>query len=186
MYYKKNSKVDKTAKIARFCRVINSSIARYSYVGARSVLRNTNIGSFCSIAENVKIGYGNHPINRLSTSPLFYNRNNIFNRSFIQDSSFEEFIPTVIGHDVLIGANVFIKDGLKIGDGAIVGAGSVVTKNIAPYEVVAGNPARHIKYRFNEVIKTKVMALNWWDWPEDRLLANELFLKSFDIDDIDL
>lgn len=149
-------------------------------------MRNCKIGSFCSVAENVKIGFGNHPINRISTSPVFYTSRNIFGKSFCVDESVKEFHETFIGNDVLIGANVFIKDGINIGDGAIVGAGSVVTKDVDPYEVVGGNPARHLKYRFNETLRKKIISLQWWDWSDEELANNILFVKNFGLDDREL
>lgn len=175
IFYKKKSKIARTAKICRFCRIISSDIGRYTYVGPNSVLRNTAIGSFCSIAENVKIGYGIHPFDRISTSPLFYAKKNIFGKSFSIDQEFNEFLPTVIGNDVMIGTNVFINDGLKIGSGAVIGAGSIVTRDVKPYEIVAGNPARTLRFRFDEATVSKLLSLQWWDWSEEKLQGNQIF-----------
>lgn len=175
IFYKKKSKIAKTAKICRFCRIINSEIGRYSYVGPNSVIRNSSVGSFCSIAENVKVGYGLHRLDRISNSPLFYAKKNIFGKCFSIDQEFVEFVPTVIGNDVMIGTNVFINDGIRIGSGAIIGAGSIVTRDIKPYEVVAGNPARTLRYRFDEVTISKLLSLQWWNWSEEKLQGNEIF-----------
>ena len=124
----------------------------------------TTIGSFCSISQNTMIGPGEHPLNYLSTSPCFYMnmfgwRNRICN--------FNPANPCTIGNDVWIGYGVFIKEGITVGDGAVIGAGSVVVKDVPPYAIVGGAPAKIIKYRFNEQTIKKLLELKWWDLDDE-------------------
>lgn len=177
-FFKKKSQIDKTVKIGRFSRIIYSDIGRYTYVGPNSVIRNSKIGSFCSISENVKIGYGKHPLNYVSTSPVFYSKKNPLKRYFFQNKSFNEFEKVIIGNDVLIGANVFIMDGIKIGDGAVIGAGSIVTKDIKDFQIVGGVPATLIRYRFGKKIIKEIMNDKWWNWPDDKILENETYFTT--------
>ena len=128
-------------------------IGDYSYLH-KGIFKNTKIGRYCSIATGVKIGLDNHPINWLSTHPFQYT------------ASHTNFLAkrTHIGNDVWLGADVIILSGLTIGDGAIIGAGSVVTKDIPPYAIAVGAPARVIKYRFEQDIITELLKLKWWEF----------------------
>lgn len=125
----------------------NVSIDEYSYINDNSIVFNANIGKFCSISYNCMIGLPNHPIRHMSTSPFIYSDNNILN---IPGSFNELNIKTTIGNDVWIGAQAIIMKGVTIGNGVIIGAGSVVTKDIPPYAIAVGNPAKVIKYRFDQ------------------------------------
>lgn len=145
---------------------INCKIGKYTYFGNNNSIANAEIGSFCSIASFVCIGGDSHPIDYLSTSIVFYKKNNVFRKylgSSISNYSFsKEAKPVVIGHDVWIGEKAFIKGGICIGTGAVIGAGAVVTHDVLPYEVVAGVPARHIKFRFNQETINKLLKSEWW------------------------
>lgn len=181
-----NSRVDKTARIYSGTEFYNSSISRYSYVGYDSEVHNCDIGAFCSIANNFVVGGANHPYNWVSTSPCFYKSKggSGFN---IGDFEVDKIRQTTIGNDVWIGSRVLIMQGLSIGNGAVIGAGSVVTKDVPPYAIVCGVPAKIIKYRFDNEVISMLQKLEWWNWPVSKLkqyshLMNNVrrFLMEFD------
>lgn len=112
----------------------------------------------------VVIGHGKHPLNFLSTSPYFYFDEMKYKKpEQITHSEYWDLEPVEIGNDVWIGDGVFIKNGVKIGDGAILGARAVVTKDIPPYAVAVGCPAKVIKYRFDKEIIDELLKLKWWE-----------------------
>jgi len=134
-----------------------------------SQLSHCTIGRYCSISPGVEVGHGGHPTDWLSVSALQYAPNVYGWSNFLEvtprrsnSPEFEPILHTTIGNDVWIGANSFIKAGISIGDGAIIGAGSVVTRDVAPYAVVGGNPAKLIKYRFDETVIDRIQASKWW------------------------
>ena len=143
----------------------NSKIGRYTYIGGGCRIGNTNIGSFCSLAGEVVAGLGSHPTKDfVSTHPIFYSPDNgSFPICFVDKKLFNESAPINIGSDVWIGYRVIIADGVTISDGAIVAAGSVVTKDVEPYSIVGGVPARHIRYRFDPDEIVKLLECRWWD-----------------------
>lgn len=139
-------------------------IASYSYIGEDCIFQNTSIGSYCSISRDVLCGLGDHPLNGFSTSPLFYRKDNTFKLEVVQSNSeFKEYKQIVIGNDVWIGARAIIKDGVTIGHGAVIAAGAVVTKDVPAYAIVAGVPARVIRYRTSEDKIKKLLNTEWWD-----------------------
>lgn len=144
-----------------------SQIGRYSYMYG-SCLIKTKVGSFCSIASKTLIGGGGHPVDWVSSSPVFYQKKNVLKTTFAHQK-FTEYAQTTIGNDVWIGSHCLIKGGVTIGDGAIIGMGSVVTKDVPPYEIWAGNPAKCIRKRFDDETIQKLLELKWWDWDEDKL-----------------
>jgi acetyltransferase-like isoleucine patch superfamily enzyme len=128
------------------------------------LIQNANIGKFCSIANNVLIGLGNHPLNFFSTSPLFYKKINPLKIILVSNELyFDEYKPIHIGNDVWIGTNAIILDGVNIGNGAVIASNSVVTKNVEPYSIVGGVPAKLIKYRFTEDKISELMKERWWE-----------------------
>lgn len=142
--------------------VLNSEFGDYVYVARDTKINNSKIGKFCSIGPNVKIGLGMHPTSFVSTFPAFYSDKNQTGISF-SSSSYEEMSTITIGNDVWIGYGAIIRDGVSIGDGAIIGTGAVVTKDVTPYSVVGGVPAREIKKRFSVDEIKCLMDLKWWD-----------------------
>ena len=139
----------------------------------------TKIGSFVSIGENVRIGHGEHPLNFLSTSPYFYfDKLRWKSDETPSHNEFWNYKPVNIGNDVWIGDNVLIKNGITIGDGAIIGMGAVVTKDVPPYAIVAGVPAKIIKYRFDSNIINQLLTLKWWSLSDN-------IIKKIPYDNID-
>ncbi len=129
------------------------------------------MGKFCSIADYVCIGARNHAMDNLTTSPLSYTygvRNMIGDIKLKPENvgQSDNIEPTIVGNDVWVGYGAIIIGGVKVGDGAIVAAGAVVTKDVEPYSIVGGVPAKHIKYRFEKEIRDKLVELKWWDLPD--------------------
>lgn len=140
-------------------------IGRHTYLGANVAVsnRNTSIGSFCSIAGNAAIGPSQHPLNFLSTHPFQYLKyEKLIPKRKI---TFVSSQPVTVGNDVWIGANVIIMDGLKIG------ANAVVTRDVPPYAIVGGIPARIIRYRFEPEVIEKLLTLQWWNLPDEQIAA---------------
>ncbi|WP_318484299.1 CatB-related O-acetyltransferase [Photobacterium leiognathi] len=127
-------------------------IGKYCYIGKNVYITKAQIGNYTSIANNVLIGQGEHDYNKISTSSLFYN------------DEYEELTKEscIVGNDVWIGAGVIVLRGVTIGDGAVIGASAVVTKDIPPYSVACGVPARVIKKRFSDEFQNVVKASKWW------------------------
>lgn len=170
------SDVDRKARVGRGCKLLASSVGRYSYIGSGTVLTHTRIGGFCSVASGCRIGLAEHTLAYLSNSPLFTSPHNGTGATWCAESCFEEYRPVRIGNDVWIGAGVLVRGGVEIGDGAVVGAGAVVTHDIPPYAVACGVPARVIRFRFPPEVVGRLCRLRWWDAPEERLRsAVELF-----------
>jgi acetyltransferase-like isoleucine patch superfamily enzyme len=149
----------------------NVKIGRYSYISSGYIYSNTTIGRYCSIAVNVIIGADEHPVDWLSTSPIQYKNDEFFSFNTTQQYTLKSNdLTTIIGNDVWIGANACIKRGVTIGDGSIIGAGAVVTKNVPPYAIMGGIPAKVIRYRFNEEIIEKLLELKWWNKEKHELI----------------
>lgn len=146
-------------------------IGKRTYIGACS-----RIGRFTSISFDVKIGLVGHPLNYISTSPVFYAKR----RGWLDKNLYDETTQgTVeIGNDVLISANVMILAGVKIGNGAVIGAGSFVNKDVPPYAIVVGSPAKVIKYRFDDDTIKNLEEMKWWDLPKEELLKYESFFNN--------
>ena len=143
------TKLDKNSRVLHNSILNNVRLGSYSYIGRNCLIQNVRIGKFCSIANDVMIGLGSHPIDHFSTSPLFYRKSNSFNISLVKENLlFEEYSAIVIENDVWIGARVTILDGVTIGNGAIIAAGALVTKDVPAYAIVGGVPSKVIKYRF--------------------------------------
>lgn len=161
--------------------IIQSQIGFATYISSSCLFCNTKIGRYCSIAPNVKIIAGNHPTSKfVSTHPIFYTNNKFAGLSFEHSNYFKEYsyaddsekFLCEIGNDVWIGEDVRIINGIKIGDGAVIAAGAVVTKDVPPYAIMGGIPAKIIKYRFNQNEINYLLKLQWWNKDEFWLNIN--------------
>ena len=146
-------------------------IGKQSYSSPDLYIANpeqTTIGAFVSIGNGVRIGHGAHPLGYLSSSPYLYlDKLGYKTQDTPSYNDLEDKIPSIhIGSDVWIGDGVWIKNGVHIGAGAVIGAHAVVTKNVAPYAIMVGNPARLLRYRFPEDIIRELLASEWWNLPD--------------------
>lgn len=144
------------------CFINHSQVGNYSYIGRNSLVQHTSIGNYCSISQDCLIGLGTHPLDRFSTSPLFYHRKNTFGIELVHADDFQDYQPIAIGNDVWVGARATILDGIKIGNGAVIATGAVVTKDVPPYAIVAGVPARVVRFRTSEDNAEKLSESQWW------------------------
>lgn len=180
-------------------RLISSYIGFASYLGENTIIRKAKIGRYTSIGPDVKCIFGKHPTNTfVSTHPAFFSTRKQSGFSFVQEQLFDEYEKALdseggyqifIGNDVWIGANVSIMDGVEIGDGAIIASNSLIVKDIEPYSIVGGVPAKTIKHRFDSEHISFLLDFKWWekdfDWIEknSKLFQNiELFKENLRAD----
>lgn len=173
-----NSSVHPSSVIYSGSSFVNSMIDKYSYCGYDCEIINCEIGKYCSIASHVSIGGDEHPINWVSTSPVFQKVKHSGPTKRFSCFELNSSKRTIIGNDVWIGHNALIKQGVIIGDGAIIGMGAVVTKDVPPYAIVGGCPAHLIKYRFDNEIIQDLLDLQWWNCDEMTLQAVAPFIKE--------
>lgn len=164
--------------IDRFCYLHSCEIGRYTYISYNSSANDCTVGRFCSIADGVNIGLPKHPLDRVSTSPVFYSFNNRFGVKWNKDDSVIESKHTFIGNDVWIGTNSLILCGIKVGDGAVIAAGAVVTKDVEPYTIVGGVPAKVLKARFDKDTINELQKIKWWDKETDYLKKYAKYFKD--------
>jgi phosphonate metabolism protein (transferase hexapeptide repeat family) len=151
----------------------DSQLGDYSYVERQAEVIYAKIGKFCCIAANARINALDHPLERVSQHKMTYRANEYFLGAKL-DSEFRarrqgKLVET--GNDVWIGHGAIIKPGVKIGHGAVVAAGAIVTRDVPAYAIVAGVPARFLRWRFEPKVSARIIALAWWDWEHDRLAA---------------
>lgn len=173
-------KKGRSVKIDPVTCMSNVVIGDYTYISYNSQISNTTIGKYCSIGPNILCGWGVHPTNGISTSPMFYSTKCQNGLTLSTVDKIEERKPITIGNDVFIGANVTILDGVTIGDGAVIGAGAVVSKDIPPYAIAVGSPIRIIRYRMIEEQIAAMQRIQWWNWDENKL--DEVEKMFFDVE----
>lgn len=148
-----NFKVNNGVKIDRFAQLDSySEVGAYTFIGAYVNITKSSIGRYCSIAPGVKIGQGEHDLNDISTSSIFYSK------------PYEKLTrkECKVGNDVWIGSNAVILRGVSVGTGAVVGAGAIVTKDVPDFAIVVGVPARLIRFRFDKSKISKLLKSEWW------------------------
>ena len=168
----KNTKFEGYNKVLDEAIVLDSEIGIGTYIHIKSNIEKCKIGKWCSIAPEVKVIIGNHPAKDfVSTHPIFFSKRFKSSLKLENRNEFEEFSYTdntnkwlcEIGNDVWIGTRASIMNGVKIGNGAIVAAGAVVTKDVPPYSIVGGVPAKVIRYRFDEKQINELEKIEWWN-----------------------
>ncbi len=186
--------IDPTVKrrevaIGRCCEVLAgtsmeyASLGDYSYIGSGCMVADATIGKFCAIAADVRIGAPNHPIDRPSLHrftycPEYYSANAVRDHGFFAARRADR---VTIGNDVWIGHGVLVLPGVTVGDGAVLAGGAVVARDVAPYTIVGGVPARPIRERFPRAIAERLARIAWWDWPFDLIMQRLADFQSSDI-----
>lgn len=166
--------------------ILDSIIGRYSYMGRDNQLDNVEIGKFCSIGSFLTVVTATHPTKGfVSTHPAFYSTKCQSNKTFVEEDLFDEHLSVngrnlIIGNDVWIGHNVRFIGGIKIGDGAIVGTGALVTKDVPPYAIVGGVPAKIIRYRFTKEQIEFLLRTKWWNKDDDWIKNHIIQFQSID------
>lgn len=176
-FWDKQTELSDLVYLGFSARLHNCKVGKYTRIKPGCVLKNVVIGNYCSFANDVMVGLGQHPTNLISTNSIFY-KSGITSR-FARHIEFQEEKVTYIGNDVWIGNGAVIMDGVSIGDGAVIGARAVVTKDIPAYAIVGGIPAKVIKYRFSSDVIEALAKARWWDLPDDIIEGKlSLFTKA--------
>ena len=179
-----DNRIDPTACIYRFVKIKGAEVGAYSYIANNTDIEDAIIGKFCSIADNCRIGMGGHALTNISTSPIFVEKINGCKESWSEvDVNPTKERKVIIGNDVWIGSHVLINGGVTIGDGAVIGAGAVVVKDVPPYAIVGGVPAKIIRYRFAPEIIEKLQQSAWWDMTPVELKEK---IKLFQLENVDI
>jgi virginiamycin A acetyltransferase len=158
--------------VERNARLARADVGDYSFVGGSACLQNARIGKFCSIGPEVWLGLGVHPVDHVSTYPGFYSMMASGSVAFVTTTLIDEHPLVEVGHDVWIGLGARVMDGVRIDHGAIIAAGAIVTRDVAPYAIVGGVPARHLRNRFNDDLISFLLDFAWWNRDENFLRAH--------------
>lgn len=167
-FWDKSTSLPEFVYLGPTARLLDCKIGNYTRIKPGCVLKHVEIGKFCSVANNVMIGLGQHPTNLLSTNSIFYKPG--VRTDFAKSIDFEEEKNIHIGHDVWIGNGAVIMDGINIGNGAIIASRAVVTKDVPPFSIVAGIPAKVIRYRFKQEIINYLEETEWWNFSEQKII----------------
>jgi hypothetical protein len=168
-----NSTLGRYTEVADRCRLDEVEMGDYSYIMQDGAVWCATIGKFANIAAAVRINATNHPTWRPTLHHFTYRAADYFDGAQNDHDFFawRRDNRVVIGHDVWIGHGATVLPGVTVGDGAVIGAGAVVSRDVAPYTIVGGVPARLIRERFPQSVAERMQALAWWDWDHDRLFA---------------
>ncbi|MFI4996498.1 MAG: chloramphenicol acetyltransferase [Hyphomicrobiales bacterium] len=186
----KGSTLGRYTEVGARSKLLECRLGDYSYIVNDADMAYSTVGKFCSIAAMTRINPGNHPMQRASQAHFSYRASAYFDGEADEEAFFDwrRSHRVGIGHDVWIGHGAIVLPGRAIGDGAVVAAGAIVTKDVAPYTIVAGNPARPVRQRFPEAIAQRLIGLAWWDWshealrralPDFRSLPIEAFIDKY-------
>jgi hypothetical protein len=169
----RNATLGRYVEIDEGCVLNEVSVGDYSYLIRQTEVWAATIGKFANIASHVRINAPNHPMHRATLHHFTYRANDYWPDAEPEAAFFDwrRANAVTIGHDVWLGHGSTILPGVTVGDGAVVAAGAVVSRDVAPYEIVGGVPAKLIKRRFDEGVAARMQALAWWDWPHERLRA---------------
>lgn len=171
-YVDVHSHVAKTAKVHRFAKLVNTSLGEHSYIAVGSWTTCCNIGPFCSIGANVNMGLTKHSLEMISSSPIFQLHRNATGISWTDRDYAPNILDTsttTVEADVWVGSNALVMSGITLHTGCVVGAGAVVTHDVPPYAIVAGIPARIIRYRFPPEIIERLLEVKWWSLPDEKI-----------------
>lgn len=171
-------------EVAEGCRLSETVLGDYSYIMQNGQTWCATIGKFANIAASARINATNHPIWRASLHHFTYRASDYFEDAAYEDDFFDwrRAERVHVGHDTWIGHGVTILPGIRIGDGAVVGSGAVVTRDVEPYAIVAGVPAKPLRRRFPVEVAERLQALAWWDWDHDRLRAALEDFRQLDVE----
>lgn len=178
----RKSEIGGWTDIGAHCSISESTFGDYSYLAGHVSMVWTDVGKFASIAAQTRINPGNHPTWRVTQHHSTYRRIQ-YGFDTKEDTEFFQWRKDhrcSVGHDVWIGHGVTVIAGKKIGTGAVVGSGAVVTKDIPPYAIAVGVPARVVKYRFPKDVTEQLQSIAWWDW--DRATLVERFNELLDLE----
>ncbi len=168
-----NCRLGRFTEVGRGSRLLNTDLGDYSYCDRYADIANTSVGKFANIASFTRIGPTDHPMQRASLHHFLYRSADYWTDTQDDPAFFAHRASrrAAIGHDTWIGHGAIVRPEVRVGDGAVVAAGAVVTKDVAPYMIVAGVPAAPLRRRFPEPVAERLLALAWWDWSHDRLRA---------------
>ncbi|WP_407496202.1 DapH/DapD/GlmU-related protein [Pseudooceanicola sp. MF1-13] len=160
-------------EVGQGSRIAHSSFGDYSYCDRYADIANATIGKFANIASYTRIGATDHPLETAACHHFLYRSSDYWDDAEVDEAFFvhRKSRRAIIGHDTWLGHNCMIKPEVTVGDGAVVASGAIVTKDVAPYTIVAGTPAKVMRLRQPKDIAERLIALAWWDWDHARLRA---------------